>query len=300
MKTNDIKVGAALLVPVLTGAGSDEEIVETWVKLQLSPKTRNAYSLEGLRLLAYVKKPLKEMQIEDLANYFHHLASAEADFSVNSQMRAIAAVKSLFTFALNVGYLSSNPAAQFKLPRPKNTLAERILSPEEVITILAKEENPRNQLLIRLMYISGGRVSEVISLQWKDCRGVENGAGVVTLFGKGDSTRHIRIPFAHWAKLLESKGEAGEACHVFPSPRKKGDHLCASQAWRIVKKAALKAGVMKPVSPHWFRHAHASHALAQQANIKLVRDTLGHADISTTMKYVHIDKDQSSSEFLPI
>ena len=86
---------------------------------------------------------------------------------------------------------------------------------------------------------------------------------------------------------------------VFPS-RKKGGHLNPASAWRIVKKAAAQAGIDGNVSPHWLRHAHASHALERGAPVALVRDTLGHSSVSTTNGYLHARPNDSSARYLAV
>jgi integrase/recombinase XerD len=85
---------------------------------------------------------------------------------------------------------------------------------------------------------------------------------------------------------------------MFPS-RKGGGHLDASQVRRIVYAAAKKAGLEQKVSPHWMRHAHASHALDRSAPIHLVQATLGHSSVSTTGRYLHARPTESSSFYLP-
>jgi len=80
----------------------------------------------------------------------------------------------------------------------------------------------------------------------------------------------------------------------------KGGHLHPSQVWRIVEKSAGRAGIKKAVSPHWFRHAHASHALDRGAKISLVKKTLSHSSIQTTGRYLHAKPDESSSTYLQV
>ncbi len=81
---------------------------------------------------------------------------------------------------------------------------------------------------------------------------------------------------------------------------RKGGHLGACQAWRIVRDAAARAGVDGAVSPHWLRHAHASHALERGAPVALVRDTLGHSSVSTTNGYLHARPNDSSARYLAV
>jgi integrase/recombinase XerD len=101
-----------------------------------------------------------------------------------------------------------------------------------------------------------------------------------------------------WQQLLSIKGEAKAANPIFAS-RKGGEALDVSQVRRIVYAAARKAGFEKRVSPHWMRHAHASHALDRNAPIHLVQATLGHASVATTGRYLHARPTESSSFYLP-
>jgi integrase/recombinase XerD len=101
-----------------------------------------------------------------------------------------------------------------------------------------------------------------------------------------------------WAQLLSIRCDAGPVDAIFRS-RKGGGHLDASQVRRIVYAAAKKAGLEQKVSPHWMRHAHASHALDRSAPIHLVQATLGHASVSTTGRYLHARPTESSSFYLP-
>ena len=102
-----------------------------------------------------------------------------------------------------------------------------------------------------------------------------------------------------WEELQELRGDNHLSNFVFRS-RKGGDRLTERQVERIVVDAAQKAGIPGNVSPHWLRHAHASHSLDRGANINLVRDTLGHASLATTGKYTHARPDASSSQYLPL
>ena len=106
------------------------------------------------------------------------------------------------------------------------------------------------------------------------------------------------MPLSVWNALLPLRKDAGDNQPVFRS--RKGGHLDESQVWRIVRKAAKRAGIEKKVSCHWLRHAHASHALDRGAPIHLVQATLGHSSISTTGKYLHARPTDSSGSYLPM
>lgn len=101
-----------------------------------------------------------------------------------------------------------------------------------------------------------------------------------------------------WKALIVLRGDAKDDAPVFRS--RKGGHLGESQIWRIVRKAAERAGIEKDVSCHWLRHAHASHALDRGAPIHLVQATLGHASVSSTGRYLHARPTESSGDYLPV
>ena len=126
--------------------------------------------------------------------------------------------------------------------------------------MIALTPKERDRVLLRLLYASAGRVSEVCSLAWRDVQPSNSGeSGQVTLFGKGEKTRAVVLSKATWRALLSLRGAALASDPVFQS--QKGGALDPSQVWRIVRAAAKRAGISGNVSPHWFRHSHASHAL---------------------------------------
>jgi integrase/recombinase XerD len=163
--------------------------------------------------------------------------------------------------------------------------------------MLALERHPRNHALLYLLYASGVRVSECCGLKWRDAQ-ERNDGGQITVLGKGGKTNTILIPASVWRCLLSMKGGAGPDAAVFRS--RKGAHLHPTQVRRVVRRAAMRAGIEKSVSPHWMRHAHASHALDRGAPIHLVQATLAHSSVATTGRYLHARPTESSSTYLPL
>ncbi len=271
---------------------TDNQVVTMW--LYGRPQTTvRAYTYEVQGLLVAIGKPLASVTLGDLQGHF----STMQGLAPASQARAINAVKSLFSFAHGLGYIKFNPAAAIKSPKVKNGLAERILAEEQVYQVINLEPNVRNRALLRLLYAGGLRVHEICGLRWDDLQERE-GAGQVTVFGKGQKTRHILLSSNTWKELTGLRGDADGDVPVFVS-RKRGA-LSTVHAWRIVKAAVARAGIDAPVSPHWFRHAHASHALDRGCPIHLVQATLGHASVATTGKYLHARPDDSSARYLAV
>jgi integrase/recombinase XerD len=273
----------------------DGTLIELWLSLKTSSHTRRAYAAEVARWRAFVNKPLSSVTLTDLQAWAEQVG--QANLKPASQNRAITALKSLLAFAHETGYLPFNVAAAVKLRPNRDALVQRILEESEVARLIGAAPEGRNRVLLKLLYVSGVRVSEVCALKWCDALAREQG-GQITVFGKGGKTRTVRLKPKVWQQLLSIKGEATAVDPVFQS-RKGGGALDVSQIRRIVYAAAKKAGLEQKVSPHWMRHAHASHALDRSAPIHLVQATLGHASVSTTGRYLHARPTESSSFYLP-
>jgi integrase/recombinase XerD len=183
------------------------------------------------------------------------------------------------------------------LPTPKDTLAERILSYDEVRSIIDAENHPRNKLILKVLFISGVRVSELCSLSWKDLLDRSDG-GQITIYGKGSKTRTVLIPEPLWTQLNSFRGLAPDDYYIFRG-RKKNKQMHPTTVLKIVRKSAQKAGINKPVSPHWMRHAHASIA-SEKAPLHVIQQSLGHSSIQTTSRYLHVKPEDCSSKYLEI
>jgi site-specific recombinase XerD len=273
----------------------DAKLVELWLSMKTSSHTRRAYSAEVGRFRACVKKPLSWVTLTDLQAWAEQVG--QGNLKPASQNRAVTALKSLLSFAQETGYLPFNVGAAVKLRPNRDALAQRILEESEVARLIDAAPEGRNRVLLKLLYVSGVRVSEVCGLKWCDALARQEG-GQITVFGKGGKTRTVLLKPKVWQQLQSLKGEAKAVDPIFRS-RKGGGALDVSQVRRIVYAAAKKASLEQKVSPHWMRHAHASHALDRSAPIHLVQATLGHASVSTTGRYLHARPTESSSFYLP-
>jgi integrase/recombinase XerD len=273
-------------------ASSDEQLVALWLHGRPT-NTVVAYRRDIERLLAHTGKSLASTTLADLQSFVDDLSGSD-----NTRKRTINAVKSLLSFGQKVGYLAWNVGAALKAPKPKNTLAQRILSESDVHRMIAFTSRKRDRVLLTVLYASAARVSELCSLVWNDCQ--PNGsAGQVTLYGKGGKTRAVVVSKSTWQQLvsLRPAGAAGTD-PVFVS--QKGGSLDESQVHRIVATAAERAGIEGDVSPHWLRHSHASHAIDRGATVVLVRDTLGHSSLAVTSMYAHAKPTESSALHLSV
>jgi integrase/recombinase XerD len=307
---------------------SDQTLIRRWLA-EKSARTQEEYARDLEQFVDFVDLPLRYVTLGHLQEYREYLAAQE--YAKSSQKRKLSAVKSLFTFGTKLRYFAHNVGAALSTPSVRNDRAKRILSEADLWAILRDEKTLRNHVLLRLFYASGGRISDIEDLRWRDLKDRPDlkgpdgrPGGQVTFFGKGDKTRAVTLYSKVWSLIVRLREEEKDAGYggtddpVFRS--QKGGGLSRTQLWRIVKKAATKAGVKltektdsdgavkrdengepimtSKVSPHWFRHAHASHALQKGADLELVRETLGHESIETTKTYLHAQPGKSSSYYV--
>jgi integrase/recombinase XerD len=242
-------------------ADSDDRLIALWLHGR-SPHTQRAYAGDIARFRAHAGKGLPVVTLSDLQEF----ANSLGDLGPASRYRVLSAVKSLLAFGHRIGYLAFDVGRVLRLPMVRNRLAERILPEGDLHRILSLEPQARNRALLTLLYASGVRVSELCGLSWRDLQPNADG-GQITVWGKGSVTRSIQIPASVWKLVMELRpAKASMEDPVFRSRKKKaGGPLKPLAILRIVRAAAQRAGIEVAVSPHWFRHAHASHALDRGA-----------------------------------
>ena len=297
--------------PNFSGAESDARLVELWLARR-APSTRRKYAEDLAKFRDFTEgKPLSAVTLSDLYDFGSFISVLMAP---SSQGRVLATIKSLLSFANRVGYLPFNVGAAVELPKVKDTLSERILTEAEAHKIMNAPKNPRDRALLAVLYAGALRREEAVRLEWRDLKDrhdLGEGVGQATLFGKGSKTGVALLPASVYSQVLllrkvseraadgtRTERQAGENEPVFRSRKRRngrGGHLEVSQVNRIVAKAAKDAGIGRPVSPHWLRHAHASHAHARKTDLALIRDTLRHSSIATTGRYLHARPNDSSA-----
>jgi integrase/recombinase XerD len=285
-------------------AREDATIIELWLHSKRSKHTQKAYIRDINDFYDFLQQndrsiTVKGVTLKDIQDYAEHLKSEYKETS--TQARKIATVKSLLTFASQMRYTDFNVGAAQPLPEGKDKLAQRILSTSQVQNIIYEaRDNKRNHAMLLLLYGSGIRCAELCGLQWEDVQETAIG-GQITVFGKRNKTRSIPLHKVVWDELITLRPEnVQSADYVFQSRKSTNQgRLTEVQVWRIVKGYAEKAGI-KRASTHWFRHAHATHAMEKGAPLRLIQATLGHADLRTPSRYQHVRPDASSSQFLDL
>lgn len=275
-----------------TQAQSDSQLIQLWLHGR-GVNTQAAYQHDIARFFQFARKPIPDITLRDFQEFVDTLEGA-----VGTKRRVIAAVKSLFSFALKIGYVRFSVAAAVRAPKAMDTLAERILPEAKIHEMIALTPEGRDRMLLRLLYATGARVSEISASKWRHVQ-ANGSSGQITLFGKGGKTHAVVLPSSIWNDLVAFRADADEDSPVIAS-RKAGGHLDRSQVLRIVQQAALRARIRSNVSPHWFRHAHASHAMDRGAGIHLVCATLAHSSIAITGRYLHAKPTESSAKFLAV
>jgi integrase/recombinase XerD len=266
----------------------ERELLGSWLH-GLSRHTRRGYESSWRRFRAFTGAELGVpfhlgLVTLRLVQRFDDSLKA-AGLRPGSRATMLSAIKSFLEFA------SIHVAATLRLPTQIETLHERILDEEEVGRLIAQCKPGRDRLIVQTLYGCGLRVSELCSLEWRDLRPRGDG-GQITVLGKGDKVRTVLMPAGLYDDLTRYAAIGGDSGLVFD--------LSPSQINRNIRAAAIAAGIGKPVSAHWLRHCHASHALDHGAPISLVKNTLGHSSIQTTDRYTHARPQQSSGSFLPM
>ncbi|WP_207462147.1 tyrosine-type recombinase/integrase [Azospirillum sp. SYSU D00513] len=279
----------------------EEELafVRRWICSKRSAHTRRAYAADARDFLAFVQRPLQDLTHEDVQDYAADLE--RRGLAPRTRTRRLSAIRALLTKAAARGHIAQDVGGDVAMPMLEDVLAERIIPEEAALRLIHLEPHPRDHALLRLLYGAGLRVSEACQLAWRHLKPHPTlpGHGTISVHGKGGKPRTVLLSAGTWRVLLALRGAAGDEDPMFRS-RKGGGHLDPATVRRIVKRAAARVGLSEALSPHWLRHAHASHALDNQAPIHLVKETLGHASIATTGKYLHVRPNNSSALALKV
>ncbi len=201
----------------------------------------------------------------------------------------LSACRSFFRYLAREGEVVVNPAVGVRAPKLKRKLPQ-VLDVDEAASLVdlkaSDRDAPRDHALLELLYSSGLRVAEVVSLRWHD---LDTSEGLVTVVGKGSKTRIVPVggkALAALATLREQESVSADE----PIFQGRGGRALSTNAVRErVKRRAREQGVWKRVYPHLLRHSCASHLLESSSDLRAVQEMLGHADIGTTQIYTHLD-----------
>jgi len=269
---------------------------ELRVSRRLSPNTILAYERDLGRLVVFAERldrAPEALERRDLEAFVRQLMSS--GLSPRSVARSVACVRGFFRFLVLDGRLPGSPADDLRAPRSWPALP-RFLSIDEVDRLLTRPDagthvGVRDRALLELLYATGMRVTELVTLKTGDISLV---GGFLTCLGKGAKERVVPIGRAatDWiGRYLASARPAllkdRESAFLFVNARG-GLTLSRVGFWKIIKKYGRLAGLTQELSPHVLRHSFATHLLERGADLRMIQTLLGHADLSTTQIYTHI------------
>lgn len=222
----------------------------------------------------------------------------ELGMTASSQARMISGIKAFYKYCLMESICKNDPTVLLEAPKLKRSLPD-VLSFEEIENMinqidLSRPEGARNKAILETMYSCGLRVSEVVGLKISH---LYLDLGFIRVTGKGDKERLIPIGANAIKYITIYRNQV--RVHTQPAKgnedilflNKKGSKLSRVMIFYIIKDLALKAGIKKTVSPHTFRHSFATHLVEGGADLRAVQEMLGHASITTTEIYTHLDRE---------
>jgi len=262
----------------------------------LSPHSLAAYRAD---LTAFAKflvariPPLELIQAND-QSLRDYLGLRSSEVSARTIARSLSSYRRFYRWLLREGRIEQDPSAQIKSPKVQPKLPHS-LSETEIEHLLDAPDSRtaygvRDKAMLELMYASGLRVSELISIELGQ---IDIRMGVVKILGKGNKERLVPVGEQAIESLIEYMQTARHelirqttSSYLFLSSR--GSAMSRQAFWQIIKRYALKAGIHANVSPHDLRHAFATHLLNHGADLRVLQMLLGHSDLSTTQIYTHV------------
>ena len=275
----------------------------------LSENSILAYSRDLEKVSKNIAKPLLGVTQAELEKYIIYLQ--RLGHSRSTRARHLSSIKQFFKFCVEAGFSTTDPSSQLSSPRLPKPLP-KTLTLEEVDALMkvaktqghTEFERARNKCLMEILYASGMRITELMSLPVAAARGRPK---MILIKGKGSKERLVPLSppaieaLDHWLKLRDEKEDLSlkqglkRSRFLFPSNSKNG-YLTRNWFFNKIKSWAIEAGVKsESVSPHTIRHAFATHLLSNGADLRVIQTLLGHSDITTTEIYTHIVNDKLKS-----
>lgn len=266
------------------------------VERGLSPNTLDSYSRDLIKYLDYLStKGIKDIsKTSDLTIISFIATLKNGGLSNRSVARNLTSIRMFYKFLTEDHHINDNPTLNIETPKRELRLPQ-VLSIEEVDVLLQQPDSStslglRDAAFLELLYATGLRASEIISLALND---INLEAGYLIASGKGSKER--LIPIGEVAQNLIKKYlknsrptllKNKQSHHLFTT--RSGKSMTRQGFWKLIKKYALATGIRKKITPHTLRHSFATHLLERGADLRSVQMMLGHADISSTQIYTHV------------
>lgn len=271
------------------------------VERSMSANTIDSYIRDIRKLADYFSSSGSALspvsvRLKDLQGFL--AALTELGIAASSQARIISGIRSFYHYLLLENEITADPTELLGMPKKGLKLPE-VLSENEITRMidavdLSKPQGERNKAMLEILYGCGLRVSELVNLKLSDLHFSED---FITVTGKGDKQRIVPVGSAARKQVMNYltwvRNKQTVAAHseniVFLNNR--GHKLTRAMIFEIVKKATADAGIRKNISPHTLRHSFATHLIENGADLRAIQDMLGHASITTTEIYTHIDRE---------
>lgn len=267
----------------------DQVLIWSWIRSKASRLTRRDYRAIACRLGRDLQVPLVGVSVSILQEW---VDERTRDMAPATAAKIRACLRSLWSYGQSIGALRWNPAVGLRrVGGIPPFAAGRILSRDEIRSMVVAAPTERDRLLLRFLYLTGARAEGAWTLTPADL-GTTSVGHVVRLTEKGGRTRIVPMPDSLAADL----GAYVRRHRIAPDAPLWG--LSYDGIGWVVRRAARHAGVGRPVSPHWLRHSHASHARQAGTPLEVIQQTLGHASLATTSRYLHIEPGDGSSMHL--
>lgn len=233
-----------------------------------------------------------------------YLAALTRNRKKSSMGRKLAALKGFFRYLLGIRHIEKDPLRLIHSPKQEKPLPN-FLSVDDVFQLLdAIKVNSsldvRDRAMLEVFYSTGIRASELVGLNWSD---VDFQLGIVRVVGKGSKERIVPIGAVALQRLQDYGQEVRQKWHlpckgensVFLNRR--GDRITTRSVARVVEKHLREAGIAVKMGPHGLRHSFATHLLNSGADLRVIQELLGHASLSTTQRYTHLNLDQLTAVY---
>ena len=291
--------------PAITIQALDVFIDKLGVQRRLSDHTLRAYRTDVGQLAAFLDSRGTDLIEAGAADLRAFLASRHGQLSARSLGRKLAAIRTFYRFCLETKLIDASPAERIASPVVEKRLP-KFLDRDEITALLSALDSEsdlglRDRALLELLYATGLRVSELTGL---DLAMFDRRARTVRVIGKGDKER--LVPFGSKAaeavdRYLPARGQllarSKNRASSKPAPEalflnRFGGRLSARSVRRRLRRAIIKAGILRDLSPHALRHSFATHLLQAGADLRVIQELLGHATLSVTQIYTHVDMEK--------
>ncbi|MGE4193450.1 MAG: site-specific tyrosine recombinase XerD [Pseudodesulfovibrio sp.] len=275
----------------------DRYLEHLLIEKGLSENSLTSYANDLTSLLSFLGE--KDFELKDLSDktlflYLTHLRAR--GLKSRSLARHLSSLRGFFAFAMDEKWYKEDPGQLLENPKLPRKLPE-FLTREEISRVLALPDTAtplgmRDKVMLELLYAAGLRVSELIQMKVLDYDGQ---VGMLKIFGKGSKDRLIPIHYLaqDWLnRYLEFTRPGFKPREDFMFLNRSGKGLTRQGVWKLIKKYAEAAGIRRSISPHTFRHSFATHLLEGGADLRTVQILLGHADISATEIYTHVESNR--------